>query len=48
MNAIERSVYLIKTNPALTDLKQFMGSDYLLSNMGYHSDHAQKRLGDGL
>gem|GEM_PF-96677 len=40
--------YLIETNPALTDLKQFMGSDYLLGNLGYDPDQAQKRLGDGL
>jgi len=40
--------YLIETNPALTDLKQFMGSDYLLDNLGYDPDQAQKRLGDGL
>ncbi|WP_371924059.1 hemagglutinin repeat-containing protein [Pseudomonas sp. IC_126] len=40
--------YLIETNPALTDLKQFMGSDYLLGNLGYDPDDAQKRLGDGL
>ena len=40
--------YLIETNPALTDLKQFMGSDYLLGNLGYDPDAAQKRLGDGL
>ncbi|WP_313025159.1 two-partner secretion domain-containing protein [Pseudomonas lopnurensis] len=40
--------YLIETNPALTDLKQFMGSDYLLANFGYDPDQAQKRLGDGL
>lgn len=40
--------YLIETNPALTDLKQFMGSDYLLANMGFDPDQAQKRLGDGL
>lgn len=39
--------YLIETNPALTDLKQFMGSDYLLGNLGYDPDKAQ-RLGDGL
>ncbi|HEY0287609.1 MAG TPA: DUF637 domain-containing protein [Pseudomonas sp.] len=39
--------YLIETNPALTDLKQFMGSDYLLSNLGYNPDQSQKRLGDG-
>ncbi len=40
--------YLIETNPALTDLKQFMSSDYLLGNLGYDTDAAQKRLGDGL
>jgi len=40
--------YLIETNPALTDLKQFMSSDYLLDNLGYDTDATQKRLGDGL
>lgn len=40
--------YLIETNPALTDLKQFMSSDYLLSNLGVTPDNSQKRLGDGL
>ncbi|WP_428554872.1 hemagglutinin repeat-containing protein [Pseudomonas edaphica] len=40
--------YLIETNPALTDLKQFMGSDYLLSKLGYNPDNSWKRLGDGL
>jgi len=40
--------YLIETNPALTDLKQFMSSDYLLSNLGYNPDTSWKRLGDGL
>ncbi|WP_409297469.1 hemagglutinin repeat-containing protein [Pseudomonas sp. KCJK8993] len=39
--------YLIETNPALTDLKQFMSSDYLLSNLGYNPDESAKRLGDG-
>nr|WP_225920141.1 hemagglutinin repeat-containing protein [Pseudomonas vanderleydeniana] len=39
--------YLIETNPALTDLKQFMSSDYLLSNLGYDPDASAKRLGDG-
>ena len=43
-----RHKYLIETNPALTDLKQFVGSDYLLGNLGYDPDQAQKRLGDGL
>jgi len=40
--------YLIETNPALTDLRQFMSSDYLLAQMGFDPDAAQKRLGDGL
>jgi filamentous hemagglutinin len=39
--------YLIETNPALTDLKQFMGSDYLLGKLGYNPDDSAKRLGDG-
>ena len=39
--------YLIETNPVLTDLKQFMSSDYLLSNLGYDPDVSAKRLGDG-
>ncbi len=40
--------YLIETNPALTELKQFVNSDYLLGKLGYNPDQAQKRLGDGL
>lgn len=40
--------YLIETNPALTDLKQFMSSDYLLDKLGYDPDQSWKRLGDGL
>jgi filamentous hemagglutinin len=40
--------YLIETNPALTDLKSFMSSDYLLSKLGYDPDQSAKRLGDGL
>jgi len=39
--------YLIETNPVLTDLKQFMSSDYLLSGLGYNPDQSAKRLGDG-
>ncbi|MGI4837065.1 MAG: hemagglutinin repeat-containing protein [Janthinobacterium lividum] len=39
--------YLIETNPLLTNLKQFMSSDYLLSHLGYNPDDAAKRLGDG-
>ncbi|MBA1243846.1 two-partner secretion domain-containing protein [Pseudomonas japonica] len=40
--------YLIETNPVLTNLKQFMSSDYLLSGVGYDPDQSAKRLGDGL
>lgn len=39
--------YLIETNPALTDMGKFLGSDYMLSKLGYNPDTAQKRLGDG-
>ena len=39
--------YLIETNPVLTELKQFMSSDYLLSGLGYNPDDSAKRLGDG-
>ncbi|WLI04087.1 hemagglutinin repeat-containing protein [Pseudomonas sp. FP597] len=40
--------YLIETNPALTEIKQFMSSDYLLAGLGYNPDDSAKRLGDGL
>ncbi|BAN51063.1 filamentous hemagglutinin N-terminal domain-containing protein [Metapseudomonas resinovorans] len=40
--------YLIETNPELTNLRQFLSSDYLLGELGYDPDQAQKRLGDGL
>lgn len=40
--------YLVETNPALTDLKQFLSSDYLLGNLNYNPDTSWKRLGDGL
>lgn len=40
--------YLIETNPALTNLKDFLSSDYLLGELGYDPDLAQRRLGDGL
>jgi len=40
--------YLIETNPVLTNLNQFMSSDYLLKNLGYDPDTSAKRLGDGL
>ncbi len=40
--------YLIETNPVLTELKQFLSSDYLLAGLGYNPEVSAKRLGDGL
>ncbi|WP_256562828.1 hemagglutinin repeat-containing protein, partial [Pseudomonas sp. PA1(2017)] len=40
--------YLIETNPAFANLRNFLNSDYLLSRIGFDPDQAQKRLGDGL
>ncbi|MEE1713866.1 DUF637 domain-containing protein, partial [Pseudomonas aeruginosa] len=40
--------YLIESNPALTELKQFLNSDYLLGGLGINPDDSKKRLGDGL
>ena len=48
VTALKPPKYLIETNPALTDLKQFMSSDYLLTRLGYDLDTSAKRLGDGL
>ncbi|WP_153786570.1 DUF637 domain-containing protein [Pseudomonas sp. EMN2] len=39
--------YLIETNPELTDPGRFMASDYLLGQLGFDSDQAWRRLGDG-
>lgn len=39
--------YLIETNPLFTDMRKFLGSDYMLTKLGYDPDTAQKRLGDG-
>ncbi|RAS31619.1 filamentous hemagglutinin [Pseudomonas sp. URMO17WK12:I5] len=45
--AIQPHKYLVETSPLLTDLKQFMSSDYLLAGLGYNPDESAKRLGDG-
>ncbi|QHE99007.1 DUF637 domain-containing protein [Pseudomonas cannabina] len=42
------SNYLIETNPNLTNLSQFLGSDYLLSRLNINPDSNWRRLGDGL
>ncbi|MDC6726185.1 hypothetical protein, partial [Leclercia adecarboxylata] len=39
--------YLIETNPLLTDMRQFLSSDYMLTKLGYDPETAQRRLGDG-
>ncbi|MFH1913215.1 MAG: hemagglutinin repeat-containing protein, partial [Pseudomonadota bacterium] len=46
-NANPAQNYLIETNPALTNLDTFYGSDYALSRMGFDPNaEANKRLGD--
>lgn len=40
--------YLIETNPNLTDLSRFLGSDYLLERLDIGPDANWRRLGDGL
>ncbi|MGE8045414.1 DUF637 domain-containing protein [Pseudomonas monteilii] len=40
--------YLIETNPNLTDLSRFLGSDYLLERLDIGPDTNWRRLGDGL
>ncbi|MBK4994607.1 filamentous hemagglutinin N-terminal domain-containing protein [Pseudomonas sp. S37] len=42
------SSYLIETNPNLTDLSQFLGSDYILDRLDINADSNWRRLGDGL
>jgi len=39
--------YVIETDPAFVNLRNFLSSDYLLSRMGMNPQTAQKRLGDG-
>ncbi|WP_426802461.1 hemagglutinin repeat-containing protein [Xanthomonas campestris] len=39
--------YLVETDPQFTDYRSWLGSDYLLNQMGYSADTLQKRLGDG-
>ncbi|SHN31150.1 filamentous hemagglutinin, partial [Pseudomonas asturiensis] len=46
-NATQPHRYLIETNPALTDMRQFLSSSYLLDKLDYNPDAAWKRLGDG-
>ncbi|WP_370389330.1 hemagglutinin repeat-containing protein [Snodgrassella alvi] len=41
------SGYLVETDPAFTNMKKWLGSDYMLSALGQNPDRMQKRLGDG-
>ncbi|MCC8539268.1 hypothetical protein LN474_20365, partial [Xanthomonas codiaei] len=41
------STYLVETDPQFSDYRSWLGSDYLLNQMGYSADSLQKRLGDG-
>ncbi|SEN62644.1 hemagglutinin repeat-containing protein [Pseudomonas sp. NFACC39-1] len=42
-----QSRYLIETNPELTQVGQFMSSDYLLGKLNFSADDTARRLGDG-
>ncbi|MEC5115877.1 S-layer family protein, partial [Xanthomonas oryzae] len=37
----------VETDPQFADYRSWLGSDYLLRQMGYSADGLQKRLGDG-
>nr|WP_316252032.1 hemagglutinin repeat-containing protein [Paraburkholderia sp. 31.1] len=40
--------YLIESNPAFTNAKSFISSDYYLQQLGLNPQTVEKRLGDGL
>ncbi|MCK3831759.1 DUF637 domain-containing protein [Pseudomonas fluorescens] len=46
-NADPTSHYLIETNPEFTSTSGFFSSDYMLGKLGFNSDNAWRRLGDG-
>ncbi len=46
-NADPTSHYLIETNPEFASLTGFFSSDYMLGKLGFSSDNAWRRLGDG-
>ncbi|HYG05625.1 MAG TPA: filamentous hemagglutinin N-terminal domain-containing protein, partial [Stenotrophomonas sp.] len=39
--------YLVETDPAFANFQQWLGSDYLLRQLGQNGDTVHKRLGDG-
>ena len=43
----EKAKYLIETDPAFTNKKKFLSSDYMYEQMLWDNDKVNKRLGDG-
>ena len=43
----EKAKYLIETDPAFTNKKNFLSSDYMYEQMLWDNDKVNKRLGDG-
>ncbi|WP_257381130.1 hemagglutinin repeat-containing protein [Snodgrassella alvi] len=39
--------YLVETDPAFTNMRKWLGSDYMLNSLGQDPEKMQKRLGDG-
>ncbi|WP_081077698.1 hemagglutinin repeat-containing protein [Burkholderia stagnalis] len=46
-NPMPNASYVIETNPAFTNQKNFVSSDYFFSQIGVDLTHVPKRLGDG-
>ncbi|WP_080417704.1 hemagglutinin repeat-containing protein [Burkholderia ubonensis] len=46
-NSAPNPGYIIETNPAFTNQKNFLSSDYFFSQIGVDLTHIPKRLGDG-
>ncbi|WP_175950735.1 hemagglutinin repeat-containing protein [Burkholderia sp. BCC0405] len=46
-NVAPGATYLIETNPAFTNQRTFMSSDYYLQALGLNPQTVEKRLGDG-
>lgn len=47
INANVTSNYLVETDPAFTNKKNFLSSDYMFDQLSWDPDHRMKRLGDG-
>ena len=47
INKETTATYLIETDPAFTDRKKFLSSDYMYEQMKWDPDKTMKRLGDG-